>query len=253
MTPSSFNPDESVIDFHLLGEVSFEDCLVLQRRLVYEANYAARPRATILLCEHSPIITVGRTGSREHIRIAHEQLQRQQLSIRWVEREGGCVLHTPGQLAVYVVMPLDDFGWTEEAYKQRLHRAIYSAIESLNISPQPTRRKDGVWGKTGLLATLGAAFQESITLHGAFVNVAPAMNLFAKIETAAKAGKTGEAASMSCLLAERRLPVRMSDVRTRIVESLVSAFDCARYNVHTGHSWLRDTSGFVCESAFNAS
>ena len=105
---------DRVVDFHLLGEIDFDDVLCLQRRLVYELSTADQPRAVVLLCEHPSIITIGRAGSRGHIKLSHDELQRQQLATRWVDRTGGCILHAPGQLAVYPIVPLPQFGWTLE-------------------------------------------------------------------------------------------------------------------------------------------
>ena len=66
---------EPVAEVRLLGRVPFEAFLTLQSRLVYEAGGLAEPRIVVLLCEHPDLITVGRAGSRGHIRFTNDQLQ----------------------------------------------------------------------------------------------------------------------------------------------------------------------------------
>src|SRR5512143_3688319 len=112
------------IQFHLLGSVDYVACQWLQRRLVYEVGGHDDGRIITLLCEHPPLISVGRRGSRGHIRGTNEQLRRLGLDVRWVNRGGGCVLHAPGQLAIYPIVPLALHHWTVGEYLGRLQQAV---------------------------------------------------------------------------------------------------------------------------------
>ena len=102
----------------LLGQVEFERALALQRALVYQATQEPETVA-ILLCEHPPLITVGRQGSPAHIRFSPEELQARRWPVRWVNRGGGCWLHLPGQLAIYPVVPLPRHGLGVRTYLTR--------------------------------------------------------------------------------------------------------------------------------------
>lgn len=253
------NPAESrldrVVDFHLLGEVDFDDVLCLQRRLVYELSAAQQPRAAVLLCEHPPIITVGRVGSRGHVKLSNDELNSHQLPTRWVDRSGGCILHAPGQLAVYLIVPLAQFGWTLDEFAGRLQSVATRALDLIGVRTQIDPGGCGLWGRTGLLAAIGTAIEKSTAVHdstglqdcttyqGLFINVAPAMSTFGFVETAQPFAGAAEKTTMSCLLAERRQPVRMSTVRSALIEQLARSFECDRHNVHTGHVWLRDRAG----------
>ena len=59
---------------YLLGTVDFDACLALQQRLVYEAGGRQDGQITLLICEHSPAITMGRQGSRLDIRLSPRTL-----------------------------------------------------------------------------------------------------------------------------------------------------------------------------------
>src|SRR5262245_24795126 len=110
---------DTVLQTYLLGLVEFEAALVLQRMFVYQVA-GDRGRAALLLCEHPPLITVGRQGSRGHIHLEPEELTALRWPVRWVNRGGGCLLHLPGQLAAYPILPLDAFGLGLQGYLDRL-------------------------------------------------------------------------------------------------------------------------------------
>src|SRR5438105_4236030 len=99
----------SLLQVHLLGCVPFEDVLSLQRRLVDRVENQ-RDESALIICEHPPIITVGRLGSRAHIHYDVDELHLRGWAVRWVNRGGGCVFHAPGQLAIYPILPLDRLG-----------------------------------------------------------------------------------------------------------------------------------------------
>src|SRR5262249_32813732 len=97
---------DTTLQVYLLGTVEFDAALAPQRRLVSEGA-GDRSRGALVLGEHPPLITVGRRGSRAHIHAEPGELRARQWGVRWVNRGGGCLLHLPGQLAVYPVLSLD--------------------------------------------------------------------------------------------------------------------------------------------------
>jgi lipoyl(octanoyl) transferase len=227
-------------EFHFLGCVAWEDVWSLQQRLIYETSGRRQPNVTVLFCEHPDLITVGRRGSRMHIRMTEEELRHERLPLRWVGRGGGCVLHTAGQLCVYPILSLPACGWTVGQYLRRFHEGFCAALENFSIRGESREGQFGVWGRSGLLAAFGVAVQRGVTCQGAFLNVSPYMSRFARIDTVApEEAVPGEKTTMSCLLAERRLAVRMASVRASLVDSLSTAFDCGRHYLHTGHPLLR--------------
>lgn len=222
------------IDFHLFGELDFDRCLRLRRRLVYEAETVPSGRMVVLICEHSNLITIGRSGSRAHIRRSDAELEREQLMLRWVHRSGGCIPHAAGQLAVYAVLNTDA-GNDSDGSAGRLAVGMQQALAEVSVTGSLCDA--GVVGRTGLLAAVGTRRQDHVITHSAFVNVCPSMNSFRFVDSW-QGSPQSSSRSMSCLLAERRLPVRMSSVRSAVVAGLVSSFQCDRHHIHTGHPWL---------------
>jgi len=231
------------MEVHLLGVVAYDDCLALQQRLVYETSGRIDGQITLLLAEHRPIITVGRRGSWAHIGLDHDALERRQLEVRWVNHGGGSMVHLPGQLAIYPIVPLAWHGWTVGEYLTRLHRGLSDTLTELAYTVQdrdggtngtPHQPQHGLWGRTGQLAALSVAVKSSTTYHGAYLNVAPAMDLFRHIRTDIRTNSTGGSA-MSSLAAERRVRIAMPRVREGVIRHLTAAFDCPRYHIYSGH------------------
>ena len=228
-------------DAHLMGRIAFADCQRLQDRLEFEAGDVSVSRITVLLVEHPPLITIGRSGSRGHILLTDRQLRQERLELCWVARGGGCVLHAHGQIAVYVICHLGRIGWTVGNYLSRIRQALIATCGDFNI---PVLRQPdqgfGVWARSGQLAALGVAIRRNVTRYGAFLNVNPPMRLFSFVQPT---GRLDNLASHSCLMTERRQGVRMSAVRSTLVEQLCNAFECQRCHLYTGHPYLHTQAG----------
>ncbi len=223
------------VEAYLLGTVDYDACLALQNRLVYEASGRHDGQITLLVCEHAPIITVGRRGSWGHIALDQRELASRQLEVRWVSHGGGCMSHLPGQLAAYPIVPLAWHGFTVGEYLDRLQRALVGVIEELGFAPQTQPGQYGVWARTGQLAAIGVAVKSWVAYHGAFLNVAPAMDIF-RLLTTDPVGST----PMTSLAALQQKNVKMPQVREALVRHLVAALGCTRHHVYSGHPLWRN-------------
>jgi lipoyl(octanoyl) transferase len=217
----------------LLGTVDFEDCLTLQRRLAYDAVTRADGRIVVLICEHPPLITIGRGGSREQVRLTASELTQRGLEIRHIGRGGGAILHAPGQLAIYPILPLAEQDWSVGEYLRRLQLALTNLLLELKIKPAVVRESIAMAGRRGKLAAMGVSVRQGVTMHGAFLNVNPEMRDFGRVEVAG--GQT-----MSSLLSHRALPTKMNKVRAALVTHLADALSLERYHLHTGHPLLAE-------------
>jgi lipoyl(octanoyl) transferase len=242
------------VQFYLLGSIDYEDCQWLQRRLVYEVGGYDDGRMVALLCEHPPLISVGRRGSRGHIRWTNEQLRRRRLDVRWVNRGGGCVLHAPGQLAIYPIVPLAWHGWTVGEYLRRLQQAVLRTLDEFRICSETYAPWAGVWGRSGQLAACGVAVRDWITCNGAFLNVNPAMANFHFVDVVDPLTTVaGQKSTMGSLFAERRQAVSLAKVRAALIPNLAASFGTHRYHLVTGHPLLTQIPRPLRESTYRAS
>src|SRR5262249_18370527 len=157
---------------YLLGTVSFDAALALQRRLVYQIS-GARESGSLLLCEHPPMISVGRHGSRAHVLFEPEELQNRGWRVRWVSRGSGCVLHLPGQLAVYPVVALDHHGLAIQAYLERLQQVVLAVLDDFSIRGATQAGRPGVWVNGRFVASVGVAVRDWVAYYGLYFNVNP--------------------------------------------------------------------------------
>lgn len=226
------NGAESVLQVYMLGLVEFEAALALQRRLVYQVT-GDRNTSALILCEHPPLITVGREGSWSHLQCGPEELHARRWRVRWVNRGGGCLLHVPGQLAVYPILPLDRFGLGLQSYVDRLGEIIQAVIEEFDVRSQMRREGAGVWVGGRPIAGIGVAVRDWVSYFGFSFNVNPDLQLFRLVRWADKHGEP-----MTSLERERRGRLRPAWVRERLLEHFAARFPFSRTSLFSEHPML---------------
>jgi lipoyl(octanoyl) transferase len=220
------------LQVYLLGAVEFEAALALQRRLVYEVS-CDRTSAALIVCEHPPLITVGRQGSRAHVRFEPEELAYRGWPVRWVNRGGGSLLHLPGQLAVYPILPLDRLGLGLQPYLARLHQAVCAVLEEYGVRGGWRPGRADVWAGARPVAAVGVAVRDWVSYYGAVLNVNPDLHWFRRVYLDGT-----PAGVMTSLERERRGPVRVAHVRERLVEQLAARFGFRRVTPFSEHPAL---------------
>lgn len=237
--PGADHEPPCAIQFHLLGSLPFDEAQLLQRRLAFEASGDPEGRIVVLLCEHAPLITIGRKGSRGHIHWTNEQLRQRQLEVRWVNRGGGCVLHGPGQLSIYPIVPLRWYGWSVGSYLSRLQQSVTATLDELGVRWDVFPPSTGVWGRSGLLAACGIAVRHDVAIHGMFLNVNPSVSSCTFLDAVDPTTVVpGQKSNMGSLLAERRQAISAARLRATLIPHLAASFGTERYHLMTGHPFL---------------
>jgi lipoyl(octanoyl) transferase len=230
--PPNTTGAESVLQVYMLGLVEFEAALALQRRLVYQVT-GDRTTSALILCEHPPLVTVGREGSWSHLHCGIDELQARQWSVRWVNRGGGCLLHVPGQLAFYPILPLDRMGLGMQSYVDRLGEVIQALLGDFDIRGETRWEGPGVWVRGRPIAGIGVAVHDWVSYYGFSFNVNPDLQLFRLVRWA---GKEGE--PMTSLERERRGRLRPALVRERLLEHFTARFPFNRTSLFSEHPML---------------
>jgi lipoyl(octanoyl) transferase len=156
--------------------VPYAQALELQRALV-AARRAGEVPDTLLLLEHPPVVTLGRSAREEH-------LDRAALAARGVEvhpvgRGGDVTYHGPGQLVGYPVIDLAARGEPDvHAYLRALEALLAEALAGLGV---PARTLPGWTGvfvaatrpseRPRKIASIGVALRGWVTYHGFALNV----------------------------------------------------------------------------------
>jgi lipoyl(octanoyl) transferase len=234
-------PRDPAVEAYLLGTIDIESGLALQQRLVYEAGGRQDGQISLLLCEHPDTITMGRAASRAHLRLSERELTSRRIDVHWTNRGGGAVLHAPGQLAIYPIVPLERHGWSVGEYLARLQQGLLVEIADFGLRGESRSRqgvpRHGIWLRSGQVAFVGAAVKNWTTYHGAFLNVAPSLQLFRYLDC-----DPWEKTPAGSLSLERKGHVSMAGVRASVVRRVAEAFGCPRYHIYTGHPLFTSAS-----------
>jgi lipoyl(octanoyl) transferase len=218
----------------MLGLVDFSEVQQLQRRLVYELG--EQDGAVLVLCEHPPTISVGRSGSRAHIAPDDDELRAMHIKVHWVNRGGGCVFHLPGQLAAYLALPLELFGLSLQDYLDRLHTAILLVMEEFDLAGQLRPDLPGVFSGESRIATVGVAVTRWIAYHGLTLNVGPYLELFDVLDEPGIGKAPLRHTSME---ARRQRHTAMSKVREAVIRQIEEVFGLERHHTYTHHPLIR--------------
>ncbi|MGE3819551.1 MAG: lipoyl(octanoyl) transferase LipB [Isosphaeraceae bacterium] len=228
-------PDSPPLEVYLLGLVDFDDAQRLQRRLVYDLG--ERPGAALVLCEHPPTISVGRSGSRAHILPDDPTLRSIGVKVHWVNRGGGCVLHLPGQLSAYFALSLERFDLTLNDYVGRLYQAVLGVLREFDLSGELKPAVPGVFLGHARVATIGVAVNRWVAYHGVTLNVGPFLEPFEMILD--EPGEGPHALRQTSMESRRQRATPMPKVREAMIRHLELVFGLERHHVFTHHPLVR--------------
>lgn len=208
----------------MLPLTPWDEGLALQQRLVYEVSGEPRQRAALILCEHSPIITVGRQGSRRQIHAEPEELTSRRLRIQWTNRGGGCWLQMPGQLAAYPILPLAPSTVGLADYRAAIYETLCCVLEEFKIEATTDFPGCGVRSGPRQIAGVGIAVNNWTCYHGCFLNVCSPLDQLNLVQANPQQNRR-----MTTMFRELRAPVRIDAVRESFLRHFVEVFGFGRY------------------------
>lgn len=165
---------------HLLGLTEYTEAYHLQRRLVCQ-RLEDQVSDTLLLLEHPPTITVGKSGKIENLLVSPEQLAREGISLFFTDRGGDVTYHGPGQLVAYPIIDLRNRGKDIHKYVRDLEEVIIRALSDFSITGHRDTAYVGVWVGVEKIAAIGISIKRWITMHGFALNVRPNLEHFSLI------------------------------------------------------------------------
>lgn len=152
---------------HWLGRVEFERALTLQEELVARKWNDASFDDQLLLLEHEPVYTIGRTPDRSSL-LGSGHLPHPLFSIN---RGGQATYHGPGQLMGYPIIDLRRCGQDLHKYLRWLEQLLIDLLARYDIVAQRRESLTGVWVKDRKIASIGVGVRHWITMHGFALNV----------------------------------------------------------------------------------
>jgi lipoyl(octanoyl) transferase len=164
-----------------LGTVSYARGLELQAELV-QARKDSRIGDTLLLLEHTPVITLGRNSKRANVLVSDELLARKQVELFECDRGGDVTFHGPGQLVGYPIFDLRGFTPHLGAvdFVRRLEEVLIRTCADSGIAAERVKGLTGVWTceTHAKIAAIGVHISRAITSHGFALNVTTDLDYF---------------------------------------------------------------------------
>lgn len=161
-----------------LGLRAYAEALVIQREVAKARIAGAIPEDVLLLVEHPPVVTLGRSSKSDHLLVSAELLAQRGVQLFDVERGGDVTLHAPGQLVGYPIVDLkrhkQDLHW----YLRQVEEALIRGIAPFGIAGERTPGFTGVWTQGRKLASIGVHARDWVTWHGFALNVSTDLSLF---------------------------------------------------------------------------
>ena len=222
------------IDVVDVGTMGYGKCWRLQQRL-FEGAIAKKaagevPEQTILLVEHPPVYTLGKSGKESNLLVAEEFLKSLGAEFFHIDRGGDITFHGIGQIVGYPILDLSQLGIGLKAYIDAIEGAVIDTMAEWGIDCQRVAGASGVWiveqGKPmRKICAIGVKSSRWVTMHGFALNVNTDLKWFNLINPCGFTDRT--ATSM-----ERELGrmVDMEEVKARLLEHFAKKLDVNKIN-----------------------
>lgn len=177
--PASYRNSCFIVD---LGLISYSAAYDLQKRLVAviknsanRSSSLASPESRVtnhvlLLCEHPHVITLGRSGKREHLLASERVLQQKGVEFHATDRGGDITYHGPGQIVGYPIFDLREWKRDVVAYVRAIEQVIIDALAEFAINAGRLPGCTGVWVDGKKIAAIGVHISRWVTSHGFALN-----------------------------------------------------------------------------------
>lgn len=232
----SLLPASTSLDVFLLGTTELGDTLQLLERLRNEVAVRTDRHGAMLICEHPPSITIGREGSFADVLIDREELVSRRMDVRWLNRGGGTFVHTTGQLAAYIAVPLDRLELGIADYRTRLENGLVATAADFQIPAERSPLIPGAMGRCGQFGFVGVSVRDWTSSGGVFLNVSLPQEALDLVRWS-----TSEV-HITTLSSMRTRAIAMTSARESLARNLAQSLGYESYHLYTGHPLLRRTT-----------
>lgn len=203
----------------LPGCVSYEQGLTLQaasRDLVIAGEWDGR----IILLEHPPVITIGRSGSEAHVCRTKSSKFAQNVAVIPADRGGDVTCHNPGQLVGYPILNLQRWQQDVHWYVHALEEVLIRTLARYGLQAGRKARYTGVWVNDEKIAAIGVSVKKWVTGHGFALNINNNLDLFEAIVPCGirDFGVTS--------LAQAGIAVSVAEISSVVAEEFAAYFCC---------------------------
>jgi lipoyl(octanoyl) transferase len=158
---------DSMLTVRWLGRMEFTGALALQEEIVAKKREDRSSADELLLLEHEPVYTIGRTPDRSSL-LGAAHLPHPLFPIN---RGGQATYHGPGQLMGYPIIDLRRCGQDLHRYLRWIEQLLIELLADYGIAAARRESLTGVWVENRKIASIGVGVRHWITMHGFALNV----------------------------------------------------------------------------------
>lgn len=155
--------------FCRLGTVDYGEAHELQRQL-QEKRIAGEVEDTVLLLEHPPVLTLGRSAKTENVVASKDFLASQGIAVHEVGRGGDVTYHGPGQLVAYPIIDLKPNRKDVRKYVWSLEEAMVRTCADFGVRASRISGLNGTWIADQKVGAVGVRISRWVTMHGLALN-----------------------------------------------------------------------------------
>lgn len=206
-----------------LGVMPYAEALEVQRGIAHDRVAGSGLDDVLLLVEHPPVITLGRSSKNgQHLTASRELLAARGVELFDVERGGDVTFHGPGQIVGYPILDLKraplrrDLHW----YLRQLEAVLIDTLGRLGIAAERRDGLTGVWANGRKIASIGVHARDWVTWHGFALNVTTDLTFF---DLMVPCGISG--VEMTSIARELRSgDIDLGEVRSTVADAFAARF-----------------------------
>ena len=179
----------------------------------------------LLLVEHPPVFTLGKSGKIEHLLVNQETLAKKGIEFHQTNRGGDITFHGPGQLVIYPIFDLDNFFTDIHKYLRFLEEAVIDTLKEYGLKAKRSPGETGVWLDVNTpfarkICAMGVRASRWVTMHGLALNINIDLGYFDHIVPCGIQGK-----GVTSLAEELGKEIDFELVKEKLKNHLGSLFD----------------------------
>lgn len=208
------------IQFEDWGRIDYSEALARQRQLFEEMLVCKRNNRPVtnrwVICEHNPVITLGKSGHPENLLLGKETLEKRGIVFFNTDRGGDITFHGPGQIVGYPILDLEQIGIGLRRYIWMLEELVIRTMDTYGIRCDRLEGASGVWldaqGESPRkICAIGVKSSRFVTMHGFALNINTDLSYFNCINPCGFTNK-----GVTSLARELGVPQNVAEVKRRL-------------------------------------
>ncbi|MEO0127908.1 MAG: lipoyl(octanoyl) transferase LipB [candidate division WOR-3 bacterium] len=201
-----------------LGTRGYKESWDLQKEL-HSKRVAEEIQDTLILVQHNPVVTIGKSGKAENIKVPVKYLEEKGIELYHIERGGDVTFHGPGQLVGYPIFNIKKGLAGIRPFIEKIEDAIIATLIDFGIPADKREKMIGVWVGEKKICSIGIAVKRWVSFHGFALNVSTDLRYFDLINPCGF--KEIKMTSMQEIL---KCKIEMDIVKKSIIHNFVKIF-----------------------------